>query len=112
MQFTSLCTSSWAFSSCLVPYASRLMMNLLLAIFYSNFKTRFSEKIDRSEKKRSQYLYDQFTKIGGNKGYLTEFETYKLFVVIHSLVTQTKQDIFDDSDDIRHQSHDLQASFR
>jgi hypothetical protein len=35
-----------------------LMMNLLLAIFYSNFKTRFAEKIDKSEKKRSLYLYE------------------------------------------------------
>ena len=64
-----------------------LMMNLLLAIFYSNFKTRFEEKFVRFEKKRSMYLYEQFTKIAGGKKHLTEFETYKLFVVIHSLVT-------------------------
>ena len=93
-----------------------LMMNLLLAIFYSNFKTRFAEKIDKSEKKRSLYLYEQFTKIGGNKDYLTEFETYKLFVVIHCLITQTNYDILDDTDENkshnhRHFSNDLSTSF-
>jgi predicted permease len=66
-----------------------LMMNLLLAIFYSNFKSRFEENIDKSEEKRCDYLYEQFKKYGGTKGFLTEIETYKLFMVIHGLVTGT-----------------------
>jgi len=35
-----------------------LMMNLLLAVFYSNFKDRFEKNIQKREDKRSEYLYD------------------------------------------------------
>lgn len=66
-----------------------LMMNLLLAIFYSNFKFRFEQNIGNSEEKRSDYLFTQFEKYGGKKGYLTNQETYKLFMVIHGLATLT-----------------------
>ena len=48
-----------------------LMMNLLLAIFYSNFKMRFEENLDKKEEERSDYLYGQFKAFGGSKGYLT-----------------------------------------
>ena len=33
-----------------------LIMNLLLAIFYSNFKVRFAQNIENNEEKRSAYL--------------------------------------------------------
>ena len=35
-----------------------LMMNLLLAVFYSNFKDRFEKNIQKKDDKRSEYLYD------------------------------------------------------
>ena len=66
-----------------------LMMNLLLAIFYSNIKFRFEQNIGKSEEKRSDYLFSQFEKYGGKKGYLNPSETYKLFMVIHGLATFT-----------------------
>jgi hypothetical protein len=47
-----------------------LMMNLLLAIFYSNFKLRFEKNLEKSDEERSNYLYDQFKSMGGEKGYL------------------------------------------
>lgn len=48
-----------------------LMMNLLLAIFYSNFKSRFEENLGSLEDDRSKYLMEQFKKFGGDKGHLT-----------------------------------------
>jgi len=37
-----------------------LLMNLLLAIFYSNFKMRFERKLESSEDKRSEFLFSEF----------------------------------------------------
>jgi len=35
-----------------------LFMSMLLAIFYSNFKTRYEAKLDAGEQQRSDYLRD------------------------------------------------------
>lgn len=64
-----------------------LMMNLLLAIFYSNYKIRFEQNIEEFEVHRNNYLHGQFVSFGGDKGYLNEFETFKMFMMIHYLVT-------------------------
>mmetsp|Transcript_13614 Transcript_13614/g.21305 ORF Transcript_13614/g.21305 Transcript_13614/m.21305 type:complete len:136 (+) Transcript_13614:673-1080(+) len=57
-----------------------LLMNLLLAIFYSNFKSRFESKIVHSEEKRSEFLFSEFNKLAGPKEYLNKQETFKLFL--------------------------------
>ena len=65
-----------------------LLMNLLLAIFYSNFKNRFEDAEDLGVK--SKFFYDYFCKFDSDdKGYLTQNETYKMFMLIHGLATFT-----------------------
>ena len=62
-------------------------MSLVLAIFYSNFKIRYESKINKDEKKRNDFLYKNFEEFGGDKGYLMEMETLKMFLLIHSLAS-------------------------
>lgn len=76
-----------------------LLMNLLLAIFYSNFKMRFEQNLEKSDEDRSDYLFMQFKKFGGDKGHLNQKETYKMFMMIHGLATFTEQEINDDEMD-------------
>jgi len=73
-----------------------LIMKLLLGVFYSNFKTRFEEKIERGDDQRTKYLYGQFLDLGGTKGFLIPKETYKMFILIHGLATNTDIKIEDD----------------
>ena len=73
-----------------------LLMNLLLAIFYSNFKTRFKQGLDEVEDKRNDYFLKQFIGFGGKKGYLNETETYRMFLKIHGLVTGINYDMDDE----------------
>lgn len=73
-----------------------LMMNLLLAIFYSNFKLRFEQNLEKSDEDRSDYLFKQFMRFGGDKGFLTQKESYKMFMMIHGLATGTNQEIEDE----------------
>lgn len=73
-----------------------LLMNLLLAIFYSNFKNRFEEKLGKQDEERSDFLHLEFMKFGGDKGYLDQKETYKMFMMTHGLATFTNQEITDD----------------
>ena len=70
-------------------------MNLLLAVFYSNFKIRF-ENAENINEERREYLYDQYIHLGGGKGYLRPNETYKMFMMIHGLATNTDQTIGDE----------------
>jgi len=37
-----------------------LFMSLVLAIFYSNFKIRYENKINKDEKKRNTFLFEKF----------------------------------------------------
>mgnify|MGYP006099096583 CR=1 FL=1 len=53
-----------------------LLMNLLLAIFYSNFVSRFEGKITLREEKRRLYFKEKFLQMRGPKNYLTIQETY------------------------------------
>ena len=64
-----------------------LFMSLVLAIFYSNFKIRYENKINKDEKKRNDFLYKNFEEFGGSKGYLMEMETLKMFLLIHNLAS-------------------------
>jgi len=71
-----------------------LIMNLLLAIFYSNFKIRFRQKVENNNEKRSEYLLKEFIKYGGKqKGYLNKDEMYTFFLVIHNLVILKLEDV-------------------
>ena len=67
-----------------------LLMNLLLAIFYSNFKERYEKLYNLTSK--SRFFYEEFLKMGNQdyppeKDYLTKKQSYKLFMMIHGLVT-------------------------
>jgi len=62
------------------------MLNLLLAIFYSNFARRFSNNIDANAPARTEYLIEAFRSFDqGDKGYLNKKETQSFFDEIHSL---------------------------
>ena len=78
-----------------------LIMNLLLAIIYSNFKTRFEESIEGKEDARTTYLYDQFCNIikDDKRDHMKEHEMYQFFMVIHSLVENNYQDEFDEEEE-------------
>jgi len=69
------------------------LMNLLLAIFYNNFKFRFEMNLEKSDQKRSEYLSTKFIEFGGDKGHLDQKETYRMFVMINGLATSKNQDI-------------------
>ena len=64
-----------------------LIMNLVLAIFYSNFKNKYHEDIENNEERRTAYLYKLFHENGGDKGYLTKEESFHFFCDIHNLIT-------------------------
>jgi two pore calcium channel protein len=70
-----------------------LFMSLVLAIFYSNFKIRYENKINKDEKKRNEFLYTKYELYGGAKGHLVQAETFKMFLMLHSLASQTVIDI-------------------
>lgn len=92
-----------------------LIMNLLLAIVYSNFKARFEEHVESREKSRALFLSKRFfeiieegneylrsngrqDEIDPNRDYLTKCEMYKFFMTIHSIVERNEQDVFDQND--------------
>lgn len=66
-------------------------MNLLLAIFYSNFVSQFETKVDNREEERTDYLKKKFDKLRGQKSYLNIQETHAMFVIIHNLVKQSSE---------------------
>lgn len=68
-----------------------LILNLLLAIFYSNFKYRFNMAIESNQENRSKYLFKMFRIHGGDtKGYLNKEETFHFFCDLHLLISQKK----------------------
>ena len=72
------------------------MMNLLLAIFYANFKIRFQNTFESENEERGTYLYKEFERFDDNKkGFLTQKEAYKMFLTIHILATLSPIDIDD-----------------
>jgi two pore calcium channel protein 3 len=50
------------------------LMNLLLAIFTSNYRSRVEESLIKFESVRNAYLENKFKEYGGEKGYLTKQE--------------------------------------
>jgi len=54
-----------------------LLMNMLLAIFYSNYKKRYEETIERFKEGRNEYLDTRFNELDKDrKGYLNKEETF------------------------------------
>ena len=68
------------------------LMNLLLAVFYSNYKNRVEDSLINFEEERSSYLEKKFNEFGGEKGYLSPDECTDL---LGNLLTKFKD--FDES---------------
>jgi hypothetical protein len=71
-----------------------LVMNLLLAILYSNYKAKFEQGIIKTSHVRLDYFYGRFNIYGEKREFLTQNETYLLFMDIHSLVKRDDKIIF------------------
>ena len=66
-----------------------LILNLLLAIIYSNFKNHFESQIGNREEDRTKFLYEKFKYHADGEEHLDETKMYKYFVMIHAIVTKT-----------------------
>ena len=75
------------------------VMNLLLAVIYSNFKSYFEQQIENMDDTRSQYLSDKFKALSSGQEYLDKMQMYKFFLLIHSLVQGNDQDRFEASEE-------------
>lgn len=47
-----------------------IIMNIMLAIIYSNFKSYFEQQIEDKEEIRLSFFVEQFKQISGNADYL------------------------------------------
>ena len=65
-----------------------IILNLMLAIIYSNFKSLFEKQIEDMQDTRNQYFYEQFYKLSKGNEYLDEIQMYKCFLLIHGLVNR------------------------
>ena len=61
------------------------LMNLLLAVFYSNYKNRVEQSINKYEDVRENYLLSKFNDYDNGKGYLTKEECSRLVVYLMTL---------------------------
>jgi len=77
------------------------IMNLLLAIIYSNFKSYFEQQIENKEDIRRSFLFDKFQCLAKETDHLDKIQMYKFFVLIHSLVAGCNQDQFEDDEDLQ-----------
>lgn len=63
-----------------------LLMNMLLAIFYSNYKKRYDNTLETFNEERSNYLEEKFNEYDvGAKGYLDKDDTYKMMLEVYNL---------------------------
>ena len=82
------------------------IMNLMLAIIYSNFKNYFELAIEDMEEIRSNYFAEKFKLYSGGEDYLDEIQMYKTFILINALT------LGDDSDQIdKEQEEFIEAEF-
>jgi len=64
-------------------------MNMLLAVFYTQFHARFQETIEDFVDERNSYLIEKFESLDkDNKGYLNKNECYLMFNELHHLDNQ------------------------
>jgi hypothetical protein len=69
-----------------------LLMNLLMALFYSNYKDRLTKQMKEFHTERDQYLEEKFDELDKEqKGYLNKQETFEMFKQIHQLDQSMKQ---------------------
>ena len=55
-------------------------MNLLMALFYSNYKDRLTKQMKDFHTERDQYLDEKFEELDKEKkGYLNKQETFEMF---------------------------------
>ena len=69
-----------------------IILNLVLAIIYSNFKSYFEQQIEDKEEIRLQYFGDQFRLISQGQDHLDEVQMFKMFLLIHSLAMNNNSD--------------------
>ena len=63
-----------------------LFMNMLLAIFYANYKIRYQKALDSFVDVRTIYLENQFSELDvESKGYLNKQQAYEMFNRIRKL---------------------------
>lgn len=87
-----------------------LLMNLLLAIFYSNYKKRYENSISELEETRSKYLNDKFNELDKeNKGYLDKQEGFQMIQEIHSLDKSSRGKFTISKEDFETLFHELDA---
>ncbi|CDW71336.1 two-pore calcium channel [Stylonychia lemnae] len=69
-----------------------LILNLLMAVFYNNYKNRYEEQLIRFVEQRNLFLDKKFNELDKeSKGYLNKQETYEMFKQIHLLDVQEDQ---------------------
>ena len=67
------------------------LLNLVLAIFYSNYRNRIEQNLDKYEDKRERFLISKFEAYdNGNKGYLTQKECSEMFKKILKISKKKK----------------------
>jgi len=79
-----------------------LFMNLLLAIIYSKFKAKIEENLDLDNAERKAYLrrrFDEMAKGPEDDRHLDMVGMYKFLIVIHGLVNNNNQDVFESYED-------------
>ena len=68
------------------------IMNIMLAIIYSNFKSFFEQQIEDKEEIRLKFFVEQFNTFSEGKDYLNEVQMFKCFLLIHSLANCDNKD--------------------
>lgn len=69
-------------------------MNLLLAIFYSNYQMRFKQQITNFVDDRNNFLIEKFYELDqGQKGYLTKQECFLMFQEIQALDSSSSEQV-------------------
>jgi hypothetical protein len=61
-----------------------LILHLLMALFYNNYKIRYAYQLSLFQKERDRYLVEKFDELDlDNKGYLNKQEAFEMFKQIH-----------------------------
>jgi len=63
-----------------------LILHLLMALFYNNYKLRYEEQLTTFHSERDAFLEDKFNELDNEgKGYLNKQEAYQMFRQIYFL---------------------------
>ena len=72
-----------------------IILNLLLAIIYSNFMNYFQQQVEDKEELRMDYLNESFDRLSMDKDHLEEIEMYKMFILLNALALGDNSDQVD-----------------